>query len=74
LGAHDDQVRGGVAGDFADTQRGGSAPNCLYGVAELLRLEYFLCGPTPMLTAMERALAELGVPARRVHSELFEWV
>ena len=37
-------------------------------------LEYFLCGPTPMLTAMECALAELGVPARHVHSELFEWV
>lgn len=38
------------------------------------QLEYFLCGPTPMTLAVERALAALDVPASRVHSELFEWV
>lgn len=37
------------------------------------QLEYFLCGPTPMTLAVERALAGLGVPAARVHSEIFEW-
>jgi ferredoxin-NADP reductase len=38
------------------------------------RLEYFLCGPTPMTRALEAALAALGVPAERVHSEIFDWV
>jgi predicted ferric reductase len=36
--------------------------------------EYLLCGPTPMSTSVERALAALGVPAARVHSEVFDWV
>lgn len=38
------------------------------------RLHYFLCGPTPMTTAAEAALAELGVPAAHVHTEVFELV
>jgi predicted ferric reductase len=38
------------------------------------RLEYFMCGPNPMTSAVERALHELGVPAARVHSEIFDWV
>jgi predicted ferric reductase len=38
------------------------------------RLEYFLCGPTPMTLGVERGLAELGLPAARVHSEIFDWV
>lgn len=42
--------------------------------AERARYEYFLCGPTPMTTAVERALATLGVPGARVHSEIFDWV
>lgn len=37
-------------------------------------LEYFLCGPTPMTLGAERSLAALGVPAARVHSEIFDWV
>jgi len=37
-------------------------------------LEFLACGPTPMTVAVERALANLGVPAHRVHTELFEWV
>jgi ferredoxin-NADP reductase len=38
------------------------------------RFEYFLCGPTPMTMSVERGLATLGVPASRVHSEIFDWV
>lgn len=38
------------------------------------RLAYFLCGPTPMTVAVERALGALGVPAAQVHSEIFDWV
>lgn len=38
------------------------------------RLEYFICGPTPMTHVAEIALAHLGVPAERVHSEIFDWV
>lgn len=34
----------------------------------------FLCGPTSMTRAMERALFRLGVPIRRMHSELFDLV
>jgi len=32
----------------------------------------FVCGPTPMIRAAECALHELGVPLRRVHSEIFD--
>ncbi|MBK5207013.1 MAG: ferric reductase-like transmembrane domain-containing protein [Polaromonas sp.] len=39
-----------------------------------LRLQYFLCGPTPMTRDVERSLAALKVPAARVHSEIFDWV
>jgi len=38
------------------------------------RLEYFLCGPTPMTRDVERSLARLGVPSACVHSEIFDWV
>jgi predicted ferric reductase len=38
------------------------------------RFHYFLCGPTPMTRTAERALSTLGVPAARVHSEIFDWV
>jgi predicted ferric reductase len=38
------------------------------------RVEYFLCGPTPMTSSVEKALASLGVPAARIHSEIFDWV
>lgn len=36
-------------------------------------LEYFVCGPTPMVEAVEKALHALDIPARRRHSELFDW-
>lgn len=34
-------------------------------------LEYFLCGPEPMMDGVESALAELAIPSERVHSERF---
>jgi len=36
------------------------------------RFQYFVCGPAPMMDAAEVALAELGVPAERVHTERFD--
>jgi predicted ferric reductase len=36
--------------------------------------DYFVCGPPGMIAAAERALAALGVPPRRCHSELFDLV
>jgi predicted ferric reductase len=35
-------------------------------------LEYFLCGPVPMIRSVERILADLGIPDSRVHTELFD--
>lgn len=37
-------------------------------------LHYYVCGPTGMIDAAERALHALGVPGSRVHSELFDLV
>jgi predicted ferric reductase len=37
-------------------------------------LEYFVCGPEPMIAAVERSLYDLGVPLARSHSELFDLV
>jgi len=37
-------------------------------------LEYFLCGPTPMTASVERSLDAIGVPLRRIHTELFDMV
>lgn len=34
----------------------------------------FVCGPTPMIVATERALRELGMPWGDVHSEIFDLV
>jgi predicted ferric reductase len=36
--------------------------------------QYFICGPAPMMDAMEDVLAELGVPAERIHTERFDMV
>ena len=38
------------------------------------RFQFFACGPTPMLTAVETALVGIGVPADRIHTERFDWV
>jgi len=42
--------------------------------ARLRDLHYFLCGPVPMARAAEQALHELGVPAWRIQTEIFELV
>jgi len=36
--------------------------------------EYFICGPTVMMDAIERALAELKVPLSKYHSERYSFV
>jgi predicted ferric reductase len=38
------------------------------------RFQYFICGPAPMMDAVEGALVELGVPDDRVHTERFDMV
>lgn len=38
------------------------------------RFQFFVCGPNPMLDAMEAAIPEIGIPADRVHTERFAWV
>jgi len=38
------------------------------------RFEYFICGPEPMMNAVEKTLDQLGVPFSRVHSERFNLV
>ena len=54
-----------------------------YITAELLRRhlpkrharqQWFICGPGPMMDAVERAVASLGVPAERIHTERFDMV
>ena len=36
--------------------------------------EFFICGPVPMMNAVERALDQLGVSVMDVHSERFDMV
>ncbi len=38
------------------------------------RFQYFICGPAPLMDAMEEALPGIGVPAERVHTERFDMV
>ena len=38
------------------------------------RFQFFICGPAPMMDATEGALAELGVPDARIHTERFDMV
>ena len=37
-------------------------------------LEYFICGPVPMIHLAERELNNLGIPLHHLHSELFDFV
>jgi predicted ferric reductase len=39
-----------------------------------LRFQYFVCGPLPMIDAVEAMLDGIGIPASRVHTERFEMV
>lgn len=38
------------------------------------RFQYFICGPAPLMDAMEKILPEIGVQADRVHTERFDMV
>ena len=38
------------------------------------RYEYFICGSSAMMDAMEKALTEVGVPFRQVSTERFDMV
>jgi len=42
--------------------------------AQFKRYQYFMCGPTPMMNAVEEHLATVGVPRTRIHSERFDVV
>jgi predicted ferric reductase len=45
-----------------------------YLPAQFKRYQYFMCGPTLMMDAVEKHLAALGVPQARVHAERFNVV
>jgi ferredoxin-NADP reductase len=38
------------------------------------RFQYFVCGPAPLMDAMDEVLPALGIPAARIHSERFDLV
>lgn len=38
------------------------------------RFQYFICGPGPLMDAMEKVLPGIGVPGDRVHTERFDMV
>jgi len=42
--------------------------------AQFMRFQYFVCGPSAMLDAMEDTLTSLGLPRSRVHCERFNVV
>jgi NAD(P)H-flavin reductase len=37
-------------------------------------VDYFICGPGPMVAAATRIVSDRGVPGRRIHTELFDVV
>jgi len=38
------------------------------------RMQFFICGPVPMLDTVESDLADIGVPAAHIHTERFVFV
>jgi predicted ferric reductase len=38
------------------------------------RWQYFICGPTPMMDALEKVLPSIGVPAEKIQTERFDMV
>ncbi len=46
---------------------------CCLPKEERGRLTYYLCGPTPMIDSVERALDALGVPLARIIAEKFQY-
>jgi ferredoxin-NADP reductase len=45
----------------------------LFGDPDRRKWTYMICGPAPMLDTVEDALIEIGVPARQILSEKFEY-
>ena len=64
-----------VSPSFASSLRLKYAASCMARVEapEMRRWLYVLCGPPPMMAAVEDALIELGVPAGRIVSERFTY-
>ena len=42
--------------------------------SEFTDFSYFVCGPDPMIRLAERNLSSLGIPLRKIHSEIFDLV
>ena len=42
--------------------------------AQYRRFQYFICGPPPLMDAMERILPAMGVPRSLIHTERFDMV
>jgi ferredoxin-NADP reductase len=59
-------LRGRVDAALLNTVCACGEPRC--------RCQYFICGPDPMMDAVEASLLSLGVPAERIHSERFAMV
>jgi ferredoxin-NADP reductase len=38
------------------------------------RYQHFICGPPPMMDAVEKGLPALGVPPQPIHSEGFDMI
>lgn len=38
------------------------------------RFQFFVCGPKPMLDAMEASLLDIGAQSERIHTERFGWI
>jgi predicted ferric reductase len=47
---------------------------CRHLPRQYRRFMYFMCGPVPMMDALELALVEIGVPAGAIQSERFDMV
>jgi len=60
----------------ADVERGFVTPELLrrHWPSDAEHRAFFVCGPGPMMDALERTLSELGVPAERIQTERFDMV
>jgi ferredoxin-NADP reductase/MOSC domain-containing protein YiiM/ferredoxin len=58
------------AGDDYDAV-GHITPDALVDLGVPIEAEFYLCGPTGFMDALREGLAGLGVPATRVHTEIF---
>jgi ferredoxin-NADP reductase/MOSC domain-containing protein YiiM len=58
-----------IGTDFDELGR--ITPDGIAATGALTDSEFYLCGPTPFMTATRTGLSTLGVPAARVHTETF---